>query len=195
MEKDIILTDVGGQGILAIAAAIALAAVETGMNLKQAEVHGMSQRGGDVQSNLRISDKGIASDLIPFGQADMIISVGPMESLRYLPMLSKDGWIITNTQTFVNIPNYLAEVDLMVEIEKTDKHIAMNADHIANELGSARVANMVILGVATPFLDLDYSLLENALKTLFGKKGEKVLNLNLTAMKADNDLTMEKVNS
>ncbi len=195
MKKDIILAGVGGQGILTIAAAIGLAAVESGMHLKQAEVHGMSQRGGDVQSHLRISDKEVASDLIPFGQADMIISVEPMESLRYLPMLSKDGWLITNSQTFVNIPNYPAEEDLMAEIEKTDNHIVMDADQIAKELGSARAANMVILGAATPFLDLDYSLLENALKTLFGEKGEKVLNLNLAAMMAGYDLAMEKVNS
>jgi indolepyruvate ferredoxin oxidoreductase beta subunit len=195
MKKDIILAGVGGQGILTIAAAIGLAAVDKGMHLKQAEVHGMSQRGGDVQSNLRISDKEIASDLIPYGQADMIISVEPMESLRYLPMLSKEGWLITNTQTFVNIPNYPATEDLMAEIEKIEKHIAMDAEHIAKELGSARAANMVILGAATPFLDLDYALLENALNTLFGKKGEKVLNLNLAAMKAGYDLAMVKVNA
>ena len=195
MKKDIILAGVGGQGILTIAAAIGLAAVEAGMFLKQAEVHGMSQRGGDVQSNLRISDKEVASDLIPFGQADMIISVEPMESLRYLPMLHKDGWVITNTQTFVNIPNYPAKEDLMAEIGKVEKHVAMDAEHMAKELGSVRAANMVILGAATPFLGLDYSLLENALKTLFGKKGEKVLELNLAAMKAGYDLAMEKVNS
>jgi indolepyruvate ferredoxin oxidoreductase beta subunit len=194
MKKDIILAGVGGQGILTIAAAIGLAAVEAGMFLKQAEVHGMSQRGGDVQSNLRISDKEVASDLIPFGQADMIISVEPMESLRYLPMLHKDGWVITNTQTFVNIPNYPAKEDLLVEIGKIEKHVAMDAEYIAKEIGTARAANMVILGAATPFLDLDYGLLENALKTLFGKKGEKVLNLNLTAMKAGHDLAMKRVN-
>jgi indolepyruvate ferredoxin oxidoreductase beta subunit len=195
MKKDIILAGVGGQGILTIAAAIGLAAVEAGMFLKQAEVHGMSQRGGDVQSNLRFADKEVASDLIPFGQADMIISVEPMESLRYLPMLHKDGWVITNTQTFVNIPNYPAKEDLMAEIGKIEKHVAMDAEHMAKELGSVRAANMVILGAATPFLGLDYGLLENALKTLFGKKGEKVLNLNLAAMKAGYGLAMKKVNS
>ena len=105
MKIDIILAGVGGQGILSIAATIGLAAVEAGLYLKQAEVHGMSQRGGDVQSNLRLSDKEIHSDLIPYGEADMIIAVEPMESLRHLPMLSKKGWIITNTTAFVNIPN------------------------------------------------------------------------------------------
>ena len=106
MKKDIILAGVGGQGILSIAATIGFAAIEAGLHIKQSEVHGMSQRGGDVQSHLRLSDSEIASDLIPFGKADMIISVEPMESLRYLPMLSPDGWLITNTTPFINIPNY-----------------------------------------------------------------------------------------
>ena len=105
MKKDIILAGVGGQGILSIAAIIGEAALKEGLYIKQAEVHGMSQRGGDVQSNLRISSNPIASDLIPKGSADLIISLEPMEALRYLPYLSKDGWIVTNTNPFINIPN------------------------------------------------------------------------------------------
>ena len=106
MKADIILSGVGGQGILSIAAVIGEAALKEGLYMKQAEVHGMSQRGGDVQSNLRLSDQPIASDLIPLGQADLIISLEPMEALRYLPYLKKDGWLVTNSQPFINIPNY-----------------------------------------------------------------------------------------
>ena len=118
MKKDFILAGVGGQGILSIAAIIGTAAINNGLYLKQAEVHGMSQRGGDVHSNLRISDKEIASDLIPEGQADMIISVEPMESLRYLPMLAPDGWLITNTTPHINIPDYPELDDVIAEIDK-----------------------------------------------------------------------------
>ena len=106
MKTDIILSGVGGQGILSIAAVIGDAALKEGLYMKQAEVHGMSQRGGDVQSNLRLSDEPIASDLIPKGHADLIISLEPMESLRYLPYLKKEGWLVTNSRPFVNIPNY-----------------------------------------------------------------------------------------
>ena len=106
MKTDIILCGVGGQGILSIATIIGEAAMKEDLYIKQAEVHGMSQRGGDVQSNLRISSEPIASDLIPTGSADVIISMEPMEALRYLPFLSKDGWIITSSAPFVNIPNY-----------------------------------------------------------------------------------------
>lgn len=193
MKIDIILAGVGGQGILSIAATIGLAAVEAGLYLKQAEVHGMSQRGGDVQSNLRLSDKEIASDLIPYGQADMIISVEPMESLRYLPMLSPGGWLITNTTTFVNIPNYPDRDALMAEIHKLPRHIALDADNIAKEAGSSKSANMVVLGAASPFINIDYKLLENAIQQLFGRKGEAVVNLNLAAMKAGRAYTESKL--
>ena len=145
MKKDIILAGVGGQGILSIAAAIGTAAISEGLFLKQAEVHGMSQRGGDVHSDLRISDREIASDLIPEGKADMILSVEPMESLRYLPMLASDGWLITNSNPYVNIPDY-PEIDSIIgEINKVKQHIVIDANKIATDIGSKRSANMVIL--------------------------------------------------
>lgn len=118
MKKDIILSGVGGQGILSIATVIGKAALKDGLYMKQAEVHGMSQRGGDVQSNLRISDQPIASDLIPSGKCDLIISLEPMEGLRYLPYLSPEGWLVTNETPFVNIPNYPAQEDVLAEIGK-----------------------------------------------------------------------------
>lgn len=192
MKKDIILAGVGGQGILSIAAIIGTAALGKGLNLKQAEVHGMSQRGGDVQSNLRISNKAIASDLIPYGQADMIISVEPMESLRYLPMLSKNGWLVTNTKPFINITNYPDNDKLMAEIEAQPNFIAMDADRIARDMGSPKSANMVILGAASPFLDMDYASLQDAIRKVFGSKGEDVVQVNLDAMEAGRKLALEK---
>ncbi len=184
MKKDIILAGVGGQGILSIAATIGYAAVNTGLFLKQAEVHGMSQRGGDVQSNLRLSDKEIASDLIPKGKADLIISVEPMESLRYLPWLSPDGWLITNINPYINIPNYPDIDDVLREVKSIRNHIAIDAEQIAKDLGSVRSANIVILGASSPFLGLEYEKLEESIKFIFHKKGEKIIQLNLDALKA-----------
>ena len=184
MKIDIILAGVGGQGILSIATVIGSAAVKQGLYLKQAEVHGMSQRGGDVQSHLRISDKEIASDLIPYGKADLVVSVEPMESLRYLPMLAPEGWVITNTTPFINISNYPKEEDVMVEINKLPHKIVINADKIAKDLGSARSANMVILGAASPFINMDFALLEQAIRDIFGRKGEDIVNINLTCLNA-----------
>ena len=184
MKKDIILAGVGGQGILSIAAIIGTAAVKAGLYLKQAEVHGMSQRGGDVQSNLRISDEPIASDLIPVGKADLIISVEPMEALRYVPMLSAEGWMITNTTPFNNIPDYPAIEEILEVIESQPYHIKLDAESIAKQIGSVKSANVVILGAATPFLGLSYAQIEDAIRTMFGRKGEDIVNMNLAALKA-----------
>ena len=184
MKIDIILAGVGGQGILSIATVIGTAAVKQGLYLKQAEVHGMSQRGGDVQSNLRLADHEIASDLIPFGKADLIISIEPMESLRYLPVLSEDGWLITNDQPFVNIPNYPAEEAVKAELDKLPRKIVISADKIAKESGSARGANMVILGAASPFINMEFSQLEDAVKEIFGRKGQDVVDANLACLRA-----------
>jgi indolepyruvate ferredoxin oxidoreductase beta subunit len=184
MKIDIILAGVGGQGILSIATVIGTAAVKQGLFLKQAEVHGMSQRGGDVQSHLRISDKEIASDLIPFGKADLIVSVEPMESLRYLPMLSPEGWVITNTTPFINISNYPDEKALMDRINQLPRKIAIDADTMAKEIGSARSANMVILGAASPFINMEFSSLEQAVRDIFGRKGEQIVETNLTCLNA-----------
>jgi indolepyruvate ferredoxin oxidoreductase beta subunit len=187
MKKDIILAGVGGQGILSIAAAIGYAAIESGLQLKQSEVHGMSQRGGEVQSHLRISDSEIASDLIPFGGADMIISVEPMEGLRYLPYLAYNGWLITNLEPYVNIPNY-PDIELIKsEISSVANHISLNADEIAKELKSVKSSNIVMLGAASPFLEIEYKKLEDAIKFIFKKKGDAIININLSALKAGKD--------
>ncbi len=194
MKKDIILAGVGGQGILSIAATIGTAALNAGLFLKQAEVHGMSQRGGDVQSNLRIADRDIASDLIPFGKADMIISVEPMESLRYLPMLSPEGWLVTNTKPYINIKNYPEMETLLAEIEAQPRHIALDADEIARELGSPKSANMVILGAASHFLDIDYQELQEAIRNIFRKKGEDIIKVNLDALQAGREVALKQMN-
>ncbi|WP_085535776.1 indolepyruvate oxidoreductase subunit beta [Massilibacteroides vaginae] len=184
MKADIILSGVGGQGILSIAAVIGEAALKEGLHMKQAEVHGMSQRGGDVQSNLRISDKPIASDLIPKGKADLIISLEPMESLRYLPYLKEDGWLVTNARPFINIPNYPEIETVNKELEKLPNKVVLDVEAIAKELGSIRAANIVMLGAATPFLGIEYDKIEDGIRRIFGRKGEEIVNMNLEALKA-----------
>lgn len=183
MKSDIILAGVGGQGILSIATVLGEAALADKLTIKQAETHGMSQRGGAVYSHLRISDKPISSDLIPSGSADLILSVEPMESLRYLPYLSKTGYLVTNTSPFVNIPNY-PELDLILkEIRKLPRHIAIDADSIAREAGNSRASNMVMLGAASPFIDIEFAKIEDGIRAIFARKGEDIVNLNLDALR------------
>ncbi|MCH5234329.1 MAG: indolepyruvate oxidoreductase subunit beta [Muribaculaceae bacterium] len=184
MTTNIILAGVGGQGILSIANVIGIAALKDNLYLKQAEVHGMSQRGGDVQSNLRISDSPIASDLIPYGGADIIISLEPMESLRYLPFLSKKGWVVTNTNPFINIQNYPDMKEVMQELEKIDNLVAFDMDLIAKKIGSPRSSNMVLLGAASPFLGLPFDLIDEGISKFFDSKGNKIVDLNLKSFRA-----------
>lgn len=185
MKKDIILCGVGGQGILSIATIIGEAATQAGLNLKQAEVHGMSQRGGDVQSNLRLSTDTIYSDLIPQGEADVIISMEPMESLRYLPYLSKEGAVVTSSQAFVNIPNYPEAAAIEAELNKLPKVAKLDIEQIAKDLGSARSANVVLLGMAAPYIGiLTTEQLRAAVCRVFERKGEAVVEANLKAFDA-----------
>lgn len=188
MKKDIILAGVGGQGILSIATVIGKAALKENLYMKQAEVHGMSQRGGDVQSNLRISDKPIASDLIPTGQCDLIISLEPMEGLRYLPYLSAEGWLVTSETPFVNIPNYPETELLMTEINKLPHKVVLNVDKVAKEVGSTRVANIVLLGATIPFLGIAYEKVQDSIREIFQRKGDEIVQLNLKALAAGKEI-------
>ena len=182
MKKDIILCGVGGQGILSIATIIGEAATETGINLKQAEVHGMSQRGGDVQSNLRLSTDVIYSDLIQKGGADLIISMEPMEALRYLPYLSQDGVVVTSNKPFVNIPNYPDQDALFAELSALPHVVQLDIEAVAHEAGSARSANVVLLGMAAKYIEiLSADALRSAVAKIFERKGEKVVEANLKA--------------
>jgi len=190
MKVDIILAGVGGQGILSIAAILGEAALSDNLFLKQAETHGMSQRGGAVYSHLRISDKEISSDLIPSGSAELILSVEPMESLRYLPYLSSKGYLVTNTTPFENIVNYPDIDKIIAEVKKLPRSIAIDADKIAEDIGNKRVSNVVILGAATPFIQISTEKIENGIKSIFGKKGDKIVELNLKAFRAGREFAL-----
>jgi len=182
MKTDIILCGVGGQGILSIATIIGEAAMNENLYIKQAEVHGMSQRGGDVQSNLRISSQPIQSDLIPLGAADVIISMEPMEALRYLPFLSPEGWIITSSAPFINIPNYPDIETIKADLEQLPHVIMLDIEQKAREAGVPRSANVILLGAAQKALGIEYEKLEEAIRRVFGRKGEAIVEANIKAL-------------
>ena len=185
MKQDIILAGVGGQGILSIATVIGSAALEQGLYIKQAEVHGMSQRGGDVQSHLRLSTDTIHSDLIPLGGADLIVSLEPMEALRYLPYLSKDGWIVTSSVPFENIPNYPDLEKVLEALRKLPQVIILDVEATAKEVNSPRGANMVLLGATSAVMGLlDPDKLRDGIRRIFARKGDAVVEANIKAFDA-----------
>jgi len=185
MKKNIILAGVGGQGILSIATVVGEAALNEGLYLKQAEVHGMSQRGGDVQSNLRISSEPIMSDLIAKGDADIIISLEPMEALRYISYLKPEGWIVTSSAPFVNIPNYPELEKVISHIKAHKNHVLLDVETLAKEAGApAQAANMVLLGAAIPMLGIDHDKMIAGVQRVFARKGEAIVASNVAAVEA-----------
>ena len=185
---DIKLSGVGGQGILSIATVLGQAATQAGLQLKQAEVHGMSQRGGDVQSDLRLSTEEIFSDQIPLGKADLIVSMEPMEALRYLPYLQPKGWIVTSSKPFVNIPNYPDQTALMAELCGREHVASLDIEALAAEMKLPKSANMILLGMAARYIDiLSADELRQAIHAVFAKKGEAVVEANLKAFDAGYD--------
>ena len=182
MKKDIILAGVGGQGILTIATIIGEAAAKAGVNLKQAEVHGMSQRGGDVQSTLRLSTEPIYSDLIREGSADLIISMEPMEALRYVPYLVEQGWVVTSSHPYKNIPNYPDVQQIVEELESLPHTAMLPIEDLARQNNMPKSANVVLLGMAARYIEiLSPTELRESIKRVFASKGEAVVEMNLRA--------------
>ncbi|HAR37185.1 MAG: indolepyruvate oxidoreductase [Bacteroidetes bacterium GWD2_45_23] len=191
MYKNIIIAGVGGQGILTIASIIDLAAMNLGLHVKQAEVHGMSQRGGAVESHLRISTEEIYSDLIPLGKADMILSLEPMESLRYLPFLAPDGVIVTSTEPYENIDSYPDKTELLQKISESSSAFLVDAKSMATAAGNVMTYNVAMLGAAAPYIGMEPEELEKAIVTYFGGKGEKIVETNLNAFRLGKDNTQK----
>ncbi len=184
MKFDIILAGVGGQGVLSVSAIIASSAMKEGLAVKQSEVHGMSQRGGAVLANLRLSDHPIASDLIPRGTAAMILSMEPLESLRYLEFLSADGTVITATSPVANIPDYPPVDELLTRVRSLPHALTIDAESLARKAGSARATNMVMVGAASPMLPVSFATIEHFVETVFASKGAQVVEVNLKALHA-----------
>lgn len=179
---DIILAGVGGQGVLSVAAVVSLAALKDGYKIRQSEVHGMSQRGGAVVANMRISTAVIESDLIPKGNADVILSMEPVEALRYIDYLKPDGFLITAAEPYVNIPDYPDLEHIHGKITSLDSSVIIQANDLAKEAGSLRAVNMVLVGALSNKIPVSYGKIKEAVIELFSRKGQKIVDMNLKAL-------------
>jgi len=181
VKRNLILAGVGGQGLLALAAVIGEAARSLGFHVLQAEVHGMAQRGGVVQSHLRYSDQPIHSALVKEGTAQLILSLEPMEALRYLPYLAPNGVVVANSEPFKNIPDYPNEATVEGAILQIPAHRLIDAVDLAKTAGAIQAANMIMLGAGAPFLNLPLAALETGIRTVFAGKTEAMIETNLRA--------------
>jgi indolepyruvate ferredoxin oxidoreductase beta subunit len=187
MKFDIVLCGVGGQGGISVSVVIAQAAMAAGLKVKQSEVHGMAQRGGEVLAHLRISDREIASPTIPEGSAHLLLAFEPLEALRYLPWLSPEASIIAASEPVRNIPNYPDLDSVLTELRGLPHSLVLDADTIAKEAGNARAANMVLVGAASRLLPFPAARLEEAIERNFARKGEAVVAANLKAFRNGRD--------
>jgi indolepyruvate ferredoxin oxidoreductase, beta subunit len=181
-KYDIILSGVGGQGVLSVAAVISVAAMKDGYTLRQSEVHGMAQRGGAVLAHMRISKSPIASDLIPKGNADVVLSMEPMESLRYIDFLKPQGRLISAAAPYENIPNYPDLDEIYKKINDLKHSKIIDAKALAKEAGTMKAVNMVMVGALSTQLDIKKESIVNAIKEIFSSKGEKIIEANLRAL-------------
>jgi indolepyruvate ferredoxin oxidoreductase beta subunit len=192
MTFDIIVAGVGGQGVVSLSAIIASSAMREGLSVKQSEVHGMSQRGGSVLANLRLADHAIASDLIPRGSAAMILSMEPLESLRYLEYLSEEGTLITAINPVENFAAYPPLETVLAQIRSLPHAILVDTDQLARQAGSVRATNMVMVGAASHRLPVKLETIEHFARSMFASKGDKVVDTNLKALRAGRDAASQK---
>jgi indolepyruvate ferredoxin oxidoreductase beta subunit len=184
MKYDIVLSGVGGQGVLSLSAIIAASAMREGLHVKQSEVHGMSQRGGSVQAHLRIADGPIASDLIPRGGADLILSMEPVESLRYVAWLKPGGSIVTAANAVVNIPDYPDLDTVLARVRALPNGVVVEAERLAEEAGDLQATNTVMVGAAASRLPMKPDTFERAVVETFRRKGERAVAINLAAFRS-----------
>jgi indolepyruvate ferredoxin oxidoreductase, beta subunit len=181
MKYDIVLAGVGGQGGLSVSVVIARAAMAAGLRVKQSEVHGMSQRGGEVLAHLRLGEAEPASPIIPMGAASLILAFEPLEALRYLKWLSPTGTVAASITPIRNIASYPDIGTVLADIRGLPNSILVDAESIGREAGNVRAANIALVGAVSALLPIAPEFLETAIREVFAAKGEKTVALNLRA--------------
>ena len=182
---NILISGVGGQGVLLTSKVIAEAALLAGLDVKQSEVHGMAQRGGSVLSQVRFGDK-VFSPIVSEGEADLLIGFEPLETARYLHFLKDEGIVVYNTRSIGTIgvsiaaEKYPPDINLTIQ-DRVKTVVPFDGTQLAVAAGDKRTLNLVLLGAALSFLPLKESIILEAIKNTVPKK---VLEINQKAFTA-----------
>ena len=179
-KTNIIIVGVGGQGILLTSKILGYLALKMGEEVKVSEVHGMSQRGGSVITHVRIGED-IHSPLVDPGEADFVLSFEKLEALRAEYFLKEGGVLISNTQEILPMPVITGAAQYPEKAPETKKNVMLDALALAEEAGSSRAVNIVLLGVLARFLDWPEESWEDAIAA---SVPPKTLEINLRAFRA-----------
>lgn len=184
----LVVAGVGGQGALTIAQIILGAAWMDGYHVLQSEVHGMSQRGGEVSAHIIFSKDPVMSPTIEEGDADLLLGLEPLETLRHLTYLKKEANIITSITTIENMENYPTSKKILNLLKSIDGVIMIDSDLIAEEIHFSHGGNITLLGYASNYLPVNGEVWDKAIKERFKNKGNKIVDKNLLAFKTGKKL-------
>lgn len=183
MTKSIMLVGVGGQGTILASKLLTIGLMEAGYDVKMSEIHGMSQRGGSVSSQVRYSKDQVYSPVIEIGGADMIVSFEKVEALRYLKYLKEGGTIVANNYKMESVATITGKAEYKVEeVDKKLKELnakVINAADKATELGNAKVMNIILLGTVIKGMHLEDIDWEQIIRD---NVKEKFIEINIRAL-------------
>ena len=189
MTKSVMIVGVGGQGSLLASKLLGNLLTAEGYDVKVSEVHGMSQRGGSVVTYVRFGEK-VFSPIITQGEADIIISFEKLEAARYAPFLKKGGKLITNTQKIDPMPVIIGAATYPEDVldQLTAKGVsidALDALSLAEQAGSAKAVNIVLMGKAAKYFDIPFErwidAIEKTVKPRFVEMNKKAFELGYNA--------------
>ncbi|WP_343338015.1 hypothetical protein TPELB_34640 [Terrisporobacter petrolearius] len=194
MTKSIMLVGVGGQGTILASKLLTIGLMEAGYDVKMSEIHGMSQRGGSVSSQVRYSEDNVYSPVIEIGGADMIVSFEKMEALRYLKYLKPEGKVVVNNYRLNSVSTLVGkfeykEEEIDSELKRLNAKI-IDAAKEAEELGNAKVMNVILLGSLVKSMGLEKIHWEDIISK---NVKEKFIDLNIKAFRVGMDLVEEAI--
>ncbi len=183
MTKSIMLVGVGGQGTILASKLLTIGLMQAGYDVKMSEIHGMSQRGGSVSSQVRYSEDEVYSPVIEIGGADMIVSFEKVEALRYLKYLKEGGTIVANNYRMESVATTTGKVEYKeAEIDAKLKELGakvIGAADKALELGNAKVMNIILLGTVIKAMNLEKIDWEAIIRA---NVKEKFIDINIKAL-------------
>ena len=181
MSCKIIVSGVGGQGAITIAQLILGAAFKDNLYALQSEVHGMSQRGGAVNAHVIVSSMEVFSPVVMAGDGDILISLEPLETLRYLPLLKSGAHVIAAMEPVVNMDNYPEREELMGALARIPGVQLIDTETHSRALNAKKSGNIILLGVAARHMGIASARWREALTERFAGKGEAIITKNIEA--------------